>query len=142
MAEGRHDDVLSRLLELQTRLRKSADEPSDGGVRLADQETLDLDIPTTDDSITVSQPDVVVTGTLGSEPELASVSELRTAAAEERVAALSDRLKRLESELSSVITRIDLSDAPRKLRSDGDGDLVKLQSEIASKLDQERWSTE
>jgi hypothetical protein len=143
MSEDRHDDVMSSLLDLQARLRGVGEQPPEGVFRLPTEGADPGELSAPDESVSVFEDDLRVSETLGSEPALASVTQLPTVGADDRVAALSARLERLEDELASVIVRIDRADEPGSApaaspRSAMDDHLVRLQQEIARKLDEER----
>ena len=150
MTAQRHQEVVTGLLDLQAKLRAETDAASgtDEGsrvIRLPGTHWRSTQTASNDDSISVIEGDVEVSQNPDAASSLASVTPLPLAGSKERMAALSTCLQRLERDLASVMTRIRGNDDAAKragstklLSSASDDHFVRLQREIARRLDKER----
>ncbi len=161
-----HDEVVSGLLDLQRRLRggdpagvdaPTKAPPARGPVR-TDEERRTAERPA--ETVTVRESDVSVLMSPSTEPRtgpppaaparperFAPVTQLpTTAAGDDRVAALAQRLSRLEQDLSGVLGSIESikGDVAVSLATDVDARMIAVQREVearAARLLNERMDT-
>jgi uncharacterized small protein (DUF1192 family) len=134
-----HDDVMSSLLDLQARLRggdAAADESpasTEGAADVARRTTVSTATP---EPVTVVERDLSIL--MGATPastseRLAPVTQLPTAAvADDRIAALTQRLSRLEGDLSEVIGA--LGTMREEVASDTDERIGAVRREVTRTL--------
>ena len=159
-----HGEVVSELLDLQRRLRGGdpveapAEAPVAGGPVRTVEEHRAAERPA--ETVTVSEPDVSVRMSPSAEPQagpspaepapperFAPVTQLpTTAAGEDRVAALAQRLSRLEQDLSGMLGSIESikGDVAVSLATDVDARMIAVQREVearAARILTERMDT-